>query len=190
MARVPYLSRRDLAAEDQDLLVRDINLFRALAHAPEAARPFLRLAQHIRSESRVDPRLRELAIIQVGYSAASSYEYSHHVKIGRDYGVSEADLEALVAESEGRASLLEPVAKAVVKAAREMTLDGTISETSFRELGRHLDKPQLVELVMIIGFYVGVVSILASLEIDVEDEYKRYVMAPPNGERDHGSTTR
>lgn len=175
MARVPALVRADLAAEDQDLLERDINLFRVLSNSPKGARAFLGLARHIRHVGRLDPRLRELAIIQVGFLAGSPYEYSHHVKIGLDAGVTPADIERLAAESRGTATDLEPAARAVLRAAREMTVGQRISDSTFDELRSHFDAERLVDLVMVIGFYNGVVRILASLEVDVEDEYLPYL---------------
>ncbi len=63
MARVPYLSKSDLRPEDQDLLARDINLQRALVNSPNGARAFGRLGGFIRNKSRLDPRLREMAIL-------------------------------------------------------------------------------------------------------------------------------
>src|SRR5215472_7194173 len=102
MARVPYLDKSDLRPEDQDLLARNINLVRALVHSPDGARAFGALAAFIRFKSRLDPRLRELAILQVGYLARSPYEYSHHVKIGREFGVSDADIRGTIDETEGR----------------------------------------------------------------------------------------
>src|SRR5262245_32280621 len=87
MARVPYLDPADLAPQNRDLLARNINLYRALAHSPDAARNFMNVGRYIRYHSRLDPRLREMAILQVGYVTRSPYEYSHHIKIGRDFGV-------------------------------------------------------------------------------------------------------
>ena len=78
---------------------------------------------YIRHKSKLDPRLRELAILQVGYLANSPYEYSHHVKIGREFGVSDDDIRAIGEETAGRPSKLDPLAKAVLRAAREMTQD-------------------------------------------------------------------
>ena len=63
MARVPYLTPEDLAEADRDLLKRPITLHRALVNSPGMTRAFLELGQHIRYGSRLDPRLRELAII-------------------------------------------------------------------------------------------------------------------------------
>ena len=38
MARLPYLDKSDLLPEHQDLLARNLNLYRVLAHSPRAAR--------------------------------------------------------------------------------------------------------------------------------------------------------
>ena len=118
MARVPYLSKSDLKPEDQELLARDINLNRALVHSPGATRAFGRLGGFIRNQSKLDPRLREMAILQVGYVARSKYEYSHHIKIGRDFGVSDDDIRAIAAETAGQPSDLDPLARAVLACAR------------------------------------------------------------------------
>ena len=175
MARLPYLDKSDLAPENQDLLARNINLVRALAHSPDGARAFGALAAFIRFKSRLDPRLRELAILQVGYLTRSPYEYSHHVKIGREFGVSDSDLRALAEETAGRQSALEPLAQAVLRAAREMTRDLAVSDATFAALRAELDNERLVDLVMTIAVYNGVVRLLATLRIDVEPEYQRYL---------------
>src|SRR5215813_15625420 len=118
MARVPYVDKSDLAPENQDLLARNITLHRALAHSPNGLRAFGGLGQFIRHKSRLDPRLRELAILQVGYLTRSPYEYSHHIKIGHDFGVSDDDIQALIDETNGKPTKLEPLAKAVLRGAR------------------------------------------------------------------------
>lgn len=175
MARVPYLDPDDLAPADRDLLERNINLFRAFAHSPGMARAFKGLGGHIRHGSRLDGRLRELAILQVGYLARAPYEWSHHIRIGRDFGVSDDDIRAIVAESEGGESMLEPVARTVLKAAREMTAEGTLSDATHGALASALDTECLVDLVTTIAFYNGVVRLLAALQIDVEDDYLPYL---------------
>ena len=175
MARLPYLDKADLAPEDQDVLARNINLDRILAYSPNGARSFTQLGCFIRHQSRLDPRLRELAILQVGYMTRSPYEYSHHVKIGRDFGISDADIRAMEAECAGQPSDLEPLAKVVLRAAREMTRDLAASDQTFAELRQGLDEECLMDLVLTIAFYNGVVRLLATMSIDVEDEYLSYL---------------
>jgi len=179
MARLPYLDKSDLPPEQQDLLNRPINLMRALVHSPNATRAFSGLGQFIRRTSRLDPRLRELAILQVGYLARSPYEYSHHIKIGYDFGVSDADVRAMIEETEGRASALEPLAKAVLLAARQMTDGRAVDDATFAALRRDLGEERLTDLVITIAFYCGVVRLLATLEIDVEPDYRQYLEAFP-----------
>ncbi|BBK40687.1 hypothetical protein STVA_07070 [Allostella vacuolata] len=175
LARVPYLDRADLAPENQDLLKRNINLYRTLAHSPNGLRKFSGLGQYIRFDSKLDPRLRELAILQVGYLTRSRYEYSHHIKIGRDFGVSDDDIRGMIAETEGRPSGLEPLARTVLRAAREMTTDLAASDATFAELAAALPTEHLTDLVIIIGFYNAVVRILETMQIGVEEGYLKYL---------------
>src|SRR3954451_12976609 len=134
MARVPYLELSDLAPEDQDLLKRPIALFKALVNSPKAARAFSGLGGFIRYGSQLDPRLRELAILQVGWLARSPYEWSHHVKLGHDFSVSDDDIRALIDETAGKATQLDRMAKTVLLGAREMTTDGAMSDATFGTL--------------------------------------------------------
>jgi alkylhydroperoxidase family enzyme len=175
MARLPYLDKADLPPEHQDLLARNINLHRLLVHSPAATRAWHTFAHFIRHESQLDPRLRELAILQIGYLERSPYEYSHHIKIGREFGVSDDDIRAIAEETEGRPTTLEPLGKALLRAAREMTHGLAISDRTFQELRQSLDNERLTDLVLTIAFYNSVIRILATLQIDVEDDYKQYL---------------
>src|SRR5436190_19578052 len=123
MARVPYLQQSDLPPEHQDILARPIALNRAMANSPNAAKAMTGLAMYIRHHSKLDPRLRELAILQVGYLARSPYEYSHHVKLGREAGVTDDDIRAINEETAGRPTKLDALSKTVLRAAREITTD-------------------------------------------------------------------
>ena len=155
MARVPYVDNKDLPEQYRNQLSSDTNVTRALSNSPQLAFLSGSMARYIRHESKVDPRLRELAIIQVGYSARSAYEYTHHIKIGRSFGVTEDDLRAIADETAGRPTKLEPLAKSVLRAA--------------------FDNARLVDLLYTIANYNGVVRILAALQVDLEDEYKIYL---------------
>lgn len=175
MARVPLLTQADLPADQQHLLARDINLNRVLVHSPEGARAFWRLGSFIRNTSRLDPRLREMAILQVGYQTRSRYEYSHHIKIGREFGVSDEDIRAIAAESAGQTSGIGEVDRAVLAAAREMVAGVAVSDDTFAVLRASLDNECLVDLVITISFYCGVVRLLETLAIEVEPEYEHYL---------------
>ncbi len=175
MARVPYLSQEDLDPDDRVLLDRPVNIFRALVNSPKGARAFARHGSYLLNRSKLDPRLRELAIIQVGYVTKSAYEYSHHVEIGRQNGVSDDDLRAISEETAGRETGLGPLERAVIRAARELSVDIALAEETFGTLEAGLDPASLVDLFLTIAFYNGVVRVLAALQVDVEDSYSPYL---------------
>jgi alkylhydroperoxidase family enzyme len=132
MARLPYLEADQVAPEYRDMLKRNTNLHKLLVNSPDMARAFSGMGGYIRFKSKLDPRLRELAILQVGWMEKSEYEFTHHVKIGKEFGVTDADIAGLMAETDGKPSALEPLARAILRGAREMV----------RDVGRHLRRDQ------------------------------------------------
>ncbi len=175
MARIRIRTRADLPAEDQDLLARDITLYRVLSNNPTAMRAFSGLGQYIRHKSILDARLRELAILQVGWVSRAPYEWSHHIKIGYDFGVTDEDIRALIAETAGEATGLDHAAKLVLRAAREAAAGPGVAADTYDALANILDEPRMVDLVVTIAFYCGVVRLLSSFEVDVEPEYQPYL---------------
>ena len=175
MARVPYLEPADLADEDKDLLKRPIWLAKALVNSPKAARAFFGLGGYIRHGSKLDPRLRELAILQVGWLAKSPYEWSHHVKLGHDFGVSDDDVRALIDDTDGKPTTLDAMTKLVLLAAREITTGGEMSESIFAALQAAWGNERAIDLTLTIAFYNAVVRVLGTLRIDVEPEYQPYL---------------
>ncbi|UFN48407.1 carboxymuconolactone decarboxylase family protein [Roseomonas sp. OT10] len=171
MARLPYLDPLDLPPEHRDILARPIALNRILANSPGAAQTIENLGMFVRHRSRLDPRLRQLAILQVGWLARSPYEWSHHIRISRDFGVPDADIAAIASETEGQDSGLEPLARMVLRGAREMYHGPGMSAATFDALRAHLDAERLTELTVVVAFYCGVVRLLATLEVDVEPDY-------------------
>src|SRR5213595_3904513 len=99
MARMPYLEADQVAPEYRDMLKRNTNLHKLLVNSPDMARAFNGVGNFIRFKSKLDPRLRELAILQVGWMEKSEYEFTHHVKIGKEFGVTDDDIKAMMAET-------------------------------------------------------------------------------------------
>ena len=172
MARVEYLTAEQLDEQHRHLLARPINLSRAVAHSPAGLQQFQRYAQWIRFECEVDPRLRELAILRVGYLAGSEYEYSHHVEIGRHFGVTDDDIRA-IGGPDGTAR--DPAAGVVLQAATEITQDCRLADPTWQSLVELLGLRAAVELVLVVAHYSAVVRVIGALEVDVEERYRGYL---------------
>ena len=179
MARLPYLDADQLPPEHKELLKRPINLTRLLVNSPGMARAFHGLGGYIRNKSTLDPRLRELAILQVGWMEKSEYEFTHHVKIGKEFGVTDGDIQALMDETAGKPSSLEPLAKAILRGAREMVRELAMSDATFAEIKKDLSNEHMTDLVLTIAFYCAVVRVLATMKMDNEPQYKEVLKQYP-----------
>ncbi|MDP3161154.1 MAG: carboxymuconolactone decarboxylase family protein [Reyranella sp.] len=179
MARLPYLEPDQVAPEYRDMLKRNTNLHKLLVNSPDMAKAFNGIGNFIRFKSKLDPRLRELAILQVGWMEKSEYEFTHHVKIGKEFGVTDADIQALMDETAGKPTKLEPLVKAILKGAREMVRDLGMSDATFAEIKKDLSNEHMTDLVLTIAFYCAVVRVLATMKIDNEPHYKEVLQQYP-----------
>ncbi|MHB8329044.1 MAG: carboxymuconolactone decarboxylase family protein, partial [Acidimicrobiales bacterium] len=69
-----------------------LNIFRVLLRHPELAKAFSDLLGVLLWHNRLDARLRELAIMRLGWTTGSVYEWTQHWHIALSLGVAEADL--------------------------------------------------------------------------------------------------
>lgn len=175
MARLAYLSTSDLASADHELLSRDLNLYYALAHSPAGARAFATPALYVRHDSPLAPRLRELAILQVGFITRTVYEYVHHIEIGLDAGLSREDILALAFEREAQATHFDELEFAVLECARELVAGPKMHNATFATLEAHLPTLQITDLIIVISTYCAVVRVLGALEIDLEARYEHFL---------------
>ena len=60
-----------------------------------------------------------------------------------------------------------------------MTSDIAMSDATYATLERELGREKLIDLILAISFYNGVVRLLGALQIDVEPEYQKYLEEHP-----------
>ena len=156
-----------------------MDLHGVLANNPGAARAFSGLGRYARHRSTLDPWLREMATLQTGWLARSAHGWSHHIEIGHAFGVSDADMEALVADTCGEPTALDRPARLVPRAAREIHDGPGVSDATFAALREAFDPAAIMDLVVTASFYCAVVRLLASLEVDVEESYMPYLRRHP-----------
>lgn len=172
MARVPYLTQDDLPEDVRHLLEeRPINLRRAMVNIPRLAEHYAGIAEWFRFEGRVDPRLRELAILYVGYASASAYAFCQHVRIGTGHGVTDTDIRSVMAAVNGEGVEMAGIEGLVVEAARQLTGDVALEDAVWERLVDALGRDVAMELVLTIAHYNYVVRMLAGLRIDVESDW-------------------
>jgi hypothetical protein len=84
MARLPYVDPATAPPRVRQALelVPPLNVFRTMAHADTAFRPWLRWGGTLLGDLELDPVLRELAILHVArLTPHAEYEWVQHVPI-------------------------------------------------------------------------------------------------------------
>jgi alkylhydroperoxidase family enzyme len=178
MARVPYLNREDLPEEHRkiyDKLTAERgavwNIFRTIAHAPGVLAALLDLSFQLRHRTKLDPKLRELAILTVGRLSNAEYEFDHHWNMALKVGVTREKLENL-AQWEN-SPVFTDEEKAVIRFTTESTRDVKVKDSTFAALQKFLDNERIVELTMEVGMYNLIVRVLVPLGVELEPGFKK-----------------
>src|SRR5437764_11491215 len=106
MPRIHYIDPSEAPEPVREAFeaIPPLNIFKTLAHAQTAFRPFMRFGGAVLTRLELDPVLRELAILQVARQTDAEYEWVQHVAIGRSVGITDGQITALEGgELEGEA---------------------------------------------------------------------------------------
>jgi alkylhydroperoxidase family enzyme len=135
-----------------------------------------------KSVSRLNPRLRELAIMRAAFDAESQFVFSQHCKAARAAGVTDAEIEAIPHWQVS--DIFGPKERAVLAYADCMTLQrGRVPDGVFEVLKKSLEPSEIVELSYYIMNYNLNAAICRSLRLEYDDvpERIREVAIPAGG---------
>jgi 4-carboxymuconolactone decarboxylase len=175
--RIEPIDPSDVAAgpEVAELLektkIRDgaaLNIFRTMAHHPRLLKRFNVLGGAFLAQGLLPPREREIVILRVGWNCRSVYEFGQHTIMGRDAGLTDAEIATLATtRADGPWSADD---QALIALADEICADDCAGEETFAALRRRWNDAELVELVALAGFYRMVSGLLNSLGVEPEDD--------------------
>src|SRR5258707_9788573 len=144
---------------------------RMLLHSPAFAKGWNAHLGAVRSDLKLDARLRELAICVVAVLTGAEYEFSIHGPIYVKEGGKEAAVAALRSVDAALAdrALFNDDERAVVEFAVDMTRKVKVSDASFAKARAAIGGDQaIVELVGVIATYNMVSRFLVALGIESE----------------------
>jgi 4-carboxymuconolactone decarboxylase len=178
MARISYVEEKD-HPELAELIgkVRAgrrgtlINVYKLLLHSPPLAASWLDLISTARFRVELDGRLREIAIIRVGYLNHTDYVVKQHVpELSAPEGLSKAECDALA--DWRNSSFFSARERAALAYADAVTRDIAVPDSVFDGLQPHFSERQIVELTVLIGIYNMHTRVFTALGIDPEPHHK------------------
>jgi len=139
------------------------NLMATLARHPKLARAFLRFGGYLLTGSTLPARMREQAILRVAHRRGCAYEWTHHVKIGKQAGLSDAEI---AAAQTGETN--DEFDRTIFNAVDELDEKSNLSDKTWTALGARLDERQQMDLVFTIGGYIALAMALNTFGVEVE----------------------
>ena len=154
--------------------VEPLRLFRTLAVHQELASRMRPLGAGILGHPRLDPRDREILILRTCARAGAEYEWGvHALAFAKPLGLSDAQLTATA-----RGSASDPAwsaADAQLVAAADALYDSdTIADELWEALSARLRDDQLLELVVVAGWYRLISYVINSARIELEPWAARF----------------
>jgi alkylhydroperoxidase family enzyme len=141
-----------------------LNIFATLAHNRPLSKAFRHLGAHLLSAGVLPARVREIVILRVGWRCGSEYEFGQHTVIGRSVDLTDDEI-ARLAEGPGEWSEDD---RALVAMVDELCADDVVSEGTWQALSRRWSEAELLELLVLAGFYRMVSGMLNSAGVALE----------------------
>ena len=168
MARIPYADLAKASPEVRDMLGRlpaPANIFNMMAHAETCLKPVMKLGGTLLGKLKLDPKLRELCLLHAVKLEGGDYEWVQHVPIALDLSATQAQIDAL-AKGDDKAQCFSALEKAALSFTREVVVDARASEATLAEVRRHLSEREVVELILMSGFYITLARLTETLGVE------------------------
>jgi 4-carboxymuconolactone decarboxylase len=141
-------------------------LLSTLVRHPKLTRAYLKFSTYLLYGSTLPPRIRELVILRVAHRRDCTYEWSHHVDMGKKLGLTDADIEA--AQTGQSTDAFDTV---LLRAVDELDEKSNLSDQTWAVLGQQLDEQQRMDLVFTTGNYIALAMALNTFGVEVEQDH-------------------
>jgi 4-carboxymuconolactone decarboxylase len=136
-----------------------------MARNEPLSKAFLKLGSHLLGAGVLPAREREIVILRVGWRAGSEYEFGQHTAIGKQAGLTDAEV-ARLADSD--AGAWAPDDEALVRMVDELCDTDAVGDQTWRSLAERWTEPELLELLVLAGYYRLVSGMLNSVGVALE----------------------
>jgi alkylhydroperoxidase family enzyme len=127
------------------------NVFATFVRNPPADELRNAVSGHIRGDSTLTPRHRELLLMRIGVLCRSEYEWAAHMRAGKGVGMTDADVERIARGPDAPGG--DALETALLRATDELYRDDRVSDATWEALAARLNTQQLMDVVVAITGY-------------------------------------
>lgn len=147
------------------------NVLGTIMHNPDTFGPFLEFWVTAKSRMSLTVREQELVILRMAVLYRSGYVWKHHVPVGREFGVSEDEFDAVEAGDYSAFALARE--RALLALTDELVEARTIGREAWDAHAPALDDRGLVDLVSLVSQYVFFALMNNAFQVEVEPALAR-----------------
>lgn len=152
-------------------LYTPVNVFGTLMYNPRTCGPFLDYWVTSKLEMGLSVREQELIILRMGVHYHCNYVWKHHVPVAQEFGVSDAQLDAV--KTTPLPNVFTPHEYALLNLTDELVEFRTIREEAWVKWGTGLEKPILLDLISIVSQYVFFALLNNAIQVEIEEPLKK-----------------
>lgn len=145
---------------------KPLNIFGVLGRHPKLLKRFNLLGGFLLNKGLLPAREREVVILRVGANARAQYEFGQHTIIGKQCGLTDAEIEALTQPPSAYDWSTGDLA--LIALADDLHADDCVSDATWMALGTRWSDEELVELLIVAGFYRMVSGFLNSAGVELD----------------------
>ncbi len=151
------------------------NIFAAMGNNPEVLRAYLRLGNGLWTSCGLEVATRELAILRTAILHHSAYEWHQHVRIGKEAGLTAAQINAL--HHWRTATLFSAMERAVLSYVDAVAATEHPPQEVHDELAKHVPASTIVGVNLLAGYYGMTAKFLGAMEVTPEEEFVGWQVA-------------
>ena len=145
---------------------RPLNIFGVLGHHPKLLKRFNLMGGFILNKGLLPERERELVILRIGWNAQAVYEFGQHTVIGLRCGLTDDEITALTKAPDAHGWSADDLA--LIAMADELAADDCVTDATWAALAARWNDAELVELLVVAGFYRLVSGFLNSAGVQLD----------------------
>jgi len=140
-------------------------IFGTLAHHPALFERLLGAGLGSMPDARLPVPHRELLILRTARNCAAEYEWVHHVRHATERGLT---ADAVMLARDGTVPAQASVQAALVDAADDLHRDATVSDEVWGRLEHYLDRDQILEVLVVVGYFRIFAHLLNACRVQLE----------------------